>query len=528
MKSPPLQHTSAVLWQGRGFSVLELVVVITLMGLLTTVVLMLMGTQPGAVKNTKLESDVATLNQMVAAYVTDGGNLTGLTDVKTVLERMKKGRPQTELQRHTGSASGRLVDTRLAARITTVASPQGLKRAKWNTQTQRFEMTTGTGSAVSEFYLDETLANKDFGSDSTRTAPNVKYNTDARGWVWGNAATSNFTYPTPGGSAGTGANKPFNPAEVGSAPVVDPGSGGGGSGGDTGGGGTGGGGNGPPAATALPKPAISPSGGTFAYTAFPTSATLSPNGAPSSGSVLQYQKNGGGWITYTGSPITLAPADKLEARNLATDTVLYKNSATSSATFYRLTSGFTATETGTWGNATGGANLVTKTDNGVTSSTFKHGNTKLDLGNGEFLDAGVENVLTFTKADFSNIAPNTWFNMGTLVMLNGTTFYNSEADGVTLSLNLSFSQPAQNSVVHINLGLISTENSSDRLASADIVELRNPTTDLLITIDGVQYRLELSWASQDPASGVVQGNQFLVFEGASATAQLRGRLVSNK
>jgi hypothetical protein len=82
-------------------------------------------------------------------------------------------------------------------------------------------------------------------------------------------------------------------------------------------------------------------------------------------------------------------------------------------------------------------------------------------------------------------------------------------------------------VVHINLGLISTENTSDRLASADIVQLLNPSTDFTVTIDGVTYRLELSWATLDPGAGVVQGNQFLIYEGSTAQAQLRARFKSN-
>ena len=99
---------------------------------------------------------------------------------------------------------------------------------------------------------------------------------------------------------------------------------------------------------------------------------------------------------------------------------------------------------------------------------------------------------------------------------------------MTLSVNLNLTDPAEVGIVHLDLGLISTDNSSDRLASADIVELRNPSTDFTINIDGVEYRLELSWVTLDPGAGVVQGNQFLVFEGASAAAQLRARFVSDQ
>ena len=515
-----------------GFSVMELVVLIAILGVLITVVVSMMGSQPVAVRNAKLASDVATLNQMVAAYASDGGRLAGLTNAQTVIDRLKRTRPQSEWKQHTGPVSGRLVDVRLMARITTTPDRSGQERAKWNTKNQRFELTTQSGSAVSEFYLDESLAASMPGSEA-RTAPVVKYNTSTgknQGWVWGYSAPGSFVYNTPGSNNGQGVSRPFNPNE--DAPMIPPDDG---DNPDDGGGGPGGGGpgdgdDGPevPAAVQLPRPLISPTGGTFAYASFPGMAMLSPNGAPSSGSRLEYRVNGGTWTTYSGSPIALTSSDKVDARNVATDTTLYKTSSQASASFFRLTSGFSGNGTGTWGNATGGSNLVTSVQNGAASSTFMHGNTKLDLGNGEFLDAGVENVLTFTPNDFETITPNVWFDLGDLVMLNGTTFYNSEANGVTLSISLNLTEPAHATVVHINLGLISTENTDDKLASADIVELRNPNTDFKVTVDGVEYRLELGWATQDAGAGVVQGNQFLVYETATASAVLRGRFVPNK
>ena len=48
-----------------------------------------------------------------------------------------------------------------------------------------------------------------------------------------------------------------------------------------------------------------------------------------------------------------------------------------------------------------------------------------------------------------------------------------------------------------------------------------------VTIDGVQYRLELQWVSKDPTSSVVQGNNLLVYEGANAAVELRARFTSN-
>ena len=63
------------------------------------------------------------------------------------------------------------------------------------------------------------------------------------------------------------------------------------------------------------------------------------------------------------------------------------------------------------GNVQGGSNLVETSTNGDPVSTLTHGNTKLDLGNGNFLDAGVANELTFTKNDFTTARPTRGSNL---------------------------------------------------------------------------------------------------------------------
>jgi len=510
-----------------AFSLVELLMMVSIVGVLVTVAVSYMSSNNGKVPAAKLESDVATLNQMVALYIADGGDLGGLTSPQAVLDKMKRVRPQAEWKQHPGMASGRLIDTRLRARVTTRRSSNEETRAIWNRSKQRFELTTSTaGSAVSEFLLDPTLSGTDYGTETRKSAAK-KYNGNS-GWVW----TSQSRDPTGASLSPTsvnesGATSGFNPGET--APSGGPGGGSGGGGGG-GGGGTGGGGGGgttPPAN--LPAPTITPAGGTYAFSSFPNTVTISANGAPPTDSKLMIRINGGAWTAFAGGSYgPVIPPMTIQARNETTNPTAYNTSPTNSQTYYRLTAGFSGTGIGSWGNATGGTNLVTTVQNGPTTSTFKHGNTKLDLGNGQYLDAGVENVLTFTREDFTIITPNTWFKFGDLVMLNGTTFYDSEASGVTLTMNLNLTQPAQTITTHINLGLISTENTSDRLASADIVELKNPTTDAKVIIDGVEYTLELSWSTLDPGSGVVQGNQFLVFEGSSAHAELRARFKSNR
>lgn len=282
-------------WRYHGFSMLEVTTLIAILGVMATMVVTMVSRQPVAVRETKLTSDVATLNSCVALYLADGGSLTGVTNAQTVIDRLKRPRAQAEWQRHTGASSGRLVDTRLKARITTSVPRDGSRRARWNPQTLRFEMSTASGSAVTEFYFDEALQSLDPGIDTTRKASVVKYNGSNRGWVWAESTASSMAYAQPGGTAGTGNLVPFNPDEDAAASTPPTGGGTGGTGGSGGTGGTTGGGTGTPAPTRLPKPSISPSGGTFAYATFPSSVTLNSNGAPTGdASQLQYRVNGGG------------------------------------------------------------------------------------------------------------------------------------------------------------------------------------------------------------------------------------------
>lgn len=530
----PMRTSTRSRMCGAAFSLMELLIMIAIIGVISAISVSLLSDDAGSAKTAKLESDVATLNQMVALYIADGGNVAGLTSPQAVIDKMKRIRPQSDWQGHVGTATGRLVDVRLRAKLTTKPDGDGNPRAAWNRKKQRFELTKGNGSAVSEFYLDETLADTDFGTE-TRARSAVTFNTSNKGWVWGTQAKDpaanylNPQYGTPGDPTSG-----FDPNEA--APespnpeVGDPGSGGGGGGSGSGGGGGGDGESNPPAAVRLPPPVITPAGGTFAFASFPSAASISANGAQPAVSKLMYRIASGAWVEYTGGTLPITPAMRLQARNESTRPAEYVTSLTTTQTYYRLTSGFSGTASGTFGNAIGGPNLVTNILNGTGSeiSTFKHGNTKLDLGGGEYLDAGVENVISFTPEAFDTITPNVWFKFGELDLLNGTTFYDSEASEVTLSVNLTLTQPTLDLTTHIDLGLTSTENTSDRLASADVVALKNPTTDVRITIDGVEYRLELAWATLDPGAGVVQGDKFLVFEGATAKAELRARFTSNR
>lgn len=277
----------------------------------------------------------------------------------------------------------------------------------------------------------------------------------------------------------------------------------------------------------LPQPLVTPDGGAYAYSSFPTSITIGANGAPAGQSKLVYQLNNAAWEEYLGS-IAVQSGDTVEAQNVTLNPAVYLSSQVATADYYRLVSSIGGSEAGSWTGITGGGNLMQSVSTDGQTTTLTHGNTKLDLGGGEYLDAGVENVVSFTQNTFSGITPNTWFKLGDVTMLNGTTFYDSEASGATLRLDFDLNEPSATSVVDINLGFISNENTSDRQASADVVEIKNPTTGTVFESGGVSYRLELSWVSLDPSAGLVQGSQFLIYEGSTAYAEMRARFVPDR
>ncbi len=534
-----------------GFSVMELVISVAVVGLLATVAVHMMGGIPSGVKNRKLESDVIMLNQLVGLYLSDGGSLSGASTPQAVLDKLKKVRTNADARQHAGNASGRLVDIRLRARTGSGALATGVTgRARWNTAKRRFEITSGSGSGVDEFYLDEALSDTNFGTEVRSNSGRKRFNSTGLGWVWGNTTDPGFAYsnPTyvnpngnedyfnpeqlnPGTTTGSGSGTTGTTTGSGTATGTGSGSGSGSGSGTTSGSGTStttGSGSGPPPATALPSPSFTPPGGTFAGGSLPSTVTIDRNGAHPVKSKIQYQINGSGiWIDYS-TPVTITSGMTLAARNLSLDSAQFIDSGNVTSTYYELVSSFEGGAVGSWSNAAGGSNLVQTMTNGNPTSTFEHGNTQLDLGGGVFLDAGVKNTLTFTKTDFTGAAPNTWFSLGNLQMLNGNTFNESEATSAALALNLNLTNPASSGVVNINFGFVSTENSSDLLASADIVELRSPLTNFTVDIGGVSYRLELSWETLNPGTGVVDGTNFLIYEGVTAQARLRARFVPNR
>jgi hypothetical protein len=140
-------------------------------------------------------------------------------------------------------------------------------------------------------------------------------------------------------------------------------------------------------------------------------------------------------------------------------------------------------------------------------------------------------ALWFEPIAVSNVTPGQYFDIGSLYFRNGTIKSNTGASAVDLSLTLNFSNSsgiAPITTVYTS-DLINTPNTSDPIASADIVSLRNLGAPLNFTdASGNRYYLELTFkVDQNTLDGTLSTqDQFRVFEGGQGRADLLGRFTT--
>ncbi|MEO5712336.1 MAG: choice-of-anchor K domain-containing protein [Luteolibacter sp.] len=140
-------------------------------------------------------------------------------------------------------------------------------------------------------------------------------------------------------------------------------------------------------------------------------------------------------------------------------------------------------------------------------------------------------ALWFSPIAANNVVAGQYFNIGSLFYRNGTIKTGTGASAVDLTLNLSFSSPsgiAPITAVYTS-DLINSTNSSDPIASADIVSLRNLAAPLDFTdASGNRYYLELTFqVDQNTMDGTLSTQeQFRVFEGDQGRADLLGRFTT--
>lgn len=221
-----------------------------------------------AAQSAKLQNDIDRINQAIDMYRASGGNLAGLSKPQDILDRLK-----TERQRDTASQfvglTGSTIDRRLAARIT-AGGNDGQPRAVWDQAGSRF-IVSKRGAGVTEFYLDDALAEVDYGEEIRSTSP-LGYNGDP-GWVWAYRDRPLPQAPVVGSPGPVVAEVPESPFPT----ALD-------------------------APRELREPVILPGDGTFKPSEFPETVTLSnPN---DDSTWLMVSVGGGPFVKYS-APLSL-------------------------------------------------------------------------------------------------------------------------------------------------------------------------------------------------------------------------------
>lgn len=259
----------------RGFSMIELLIVVASIGIVSTVAVAWVGEIRSSTERSKLDSDVATINSALNVYLANGGDLAEVTDPQTILNHLKSGFSDSERDRIAG-VTGSTIDKRLAVDFGEVV--EGKPLVRWNSTDQRFEISEEGGSGIVGFILDDALSEVDY-STGTREASALVYN-DRPGWVW---AHTEVAVPQPAGPT---------TIPVSDTPDTLP----------------------RPPPLQLSPPIISVPSGTFDEDDFPFSVSLSNPNNPATWIMYSvsggaFQRYGGGSISITESTTIVAYAD---------------------------------------------------------------------------------------------------------------------------------------------------------------------------------------------------------------------------
>lgn len=274
-----------------GFSLVEVLIAIAVLGVIAAIAIISVDGMVTSSRETKLSSDVSSINRAILAFKATGGDLSGANSADEVLSALKATVANAE---QLPGFSGSKIDERLLPRYqTSDEAEKGNLCAYWDADSQTFQIgSPGSGQVgISKFVLDADEGEKDHGTVEV-TKP-MKYAAEDS-WIWdyeevaptSAAGPSSFTTtPVPSGST------PPTPGPGTSTP--------------------------PPSSsvTTLTPPVFSiPAGG---YPISQYSLTLSltdPN--PAGASDIYYSVDFGNWAPYTG-PISVSPDATIAAQAVA-------------------------------------------------------------------------------------------------------------------------------------------------------------------------------------------------------------------
>jgi uncharacterized protein YegL len=248
--------------------------------------------------STKLDSDVAAINQSIKVYLANGGSLAGVTDPAAVLDKLKTRREAADAAAYAGLRSD-MIDGRVTAvPQTTAEANSNAPRAVWNATARRFEVARLGSGGIARFDLSVAAGKVNHGVE-TREAGAVDLNR-GDGWIWNyqDVAAPVLAQPRPVPLTDTAPPSPVA--------VAPPGR--------------------------LAAPVLSAAGGRYQYNTFPSTITLTnPNGTGRIMVARQWTASGIQWEEYR-NPVAMSPEGHLLAYVQST-TAEHSDSVSASGTY---------------------------------------------------------------------------------------------------------------------------------------------------------------------------------------------------
>ncbi len=272
-----------------GVTLVELLVVIAVISFLGSVAYVNYQNTAATSRETKLESDVATLNRAVQLYRNSGGSFTGEESEEEVLRKLKTTASRQSASTIAGP-SGSFIDRRITLEWQSAAEADGSGlRARWDATAERFVTTREGAAGVRQFLLDESLGEQDFGTENRTASLPLAQQTQ---WIW--------DYENA---------EPTTISRNATAPETD-------------------------AVNRLLPPTFSPAGGALPLASFqPTIGVTLTNPNPGGSSEIFYSVGGGPFIAYGGGPIPVGPGQRILAYSASKDTARWLNSTVRETSF---------------------------------------------------------------------------------------------------------------------------------------------------------------------------------------------------
>lgn len=268
--------------RSAAFSLAECIIAVAVIGILAAVASQQFRGDLVALRDSKLEADVAALNRSVRLYLASGGSLAGVADSQAVICKLKSVRKRDSADTYVGF-KGSMLDGRCKPVYqSTAESATRMPRAVWDPSKLAFEVRDTGPQGIARFDWDAAEAAPAL-VEEDRDSGSVKYNA-SDGWIWAYQDTESTRSATP---------LVLHVVSTGGSSIPPP----------------------RPAPQRLLPPRFLTAPGTFSFADFPTTVALenpNPEGASTLYVATTWEATGVHWEPYAG-PVAVAPGMQILA-----------------------------------------------------------------------------------------------------------------------------------------------------------------------------------------------------------------------